>query len=154
MKSSIKHLVECNCILPQFLRVTPTVFHRFVVFSIIDPDGSVKPSYAECNNCGAIHRVREVGKSAQIAKESTLSLPKISELRTAIPEDMAKILESYKCDITTWQELKFILDEKDWGKSVILAKEEDQDMVVGKVLVVLGTTLFKVETFSVGDGDE
>jgi len=51
-KEYIKHLVECKCSLPQFRERDIPVPHSFVVFSVVNEDGSIQPSYAECNNCG------------------------------------------------------------------------------------------------------
>ncbi len=43
----LKHMVECNCILPQYRNQTPAVFHQFVVFSIINRDDELQPDYAQ-----------------------------------------------------------------------------------------------------------
>lgn len=151
MKECIKHTIECNCILPQFKNTIPTVFHKFVVFSIINEDGNLKPSYINCNNCGAIHKVLEVGQSIQTPKESISILPKIEEIKTQLPKQLVDILESYKCELHVWQELKFIFDEQKWGKTVLLTKETDGDFSVGKYVLVLGTNFFKVDSFSTED---
>lgn len=154
MREYIKHMVECNCFLPQYINHKPPIFHKFIVFSIIEENGSIKPSYAECNNCGAIHRVKEVGVSVQIAKEMSAALPKIEEIKTGIPEAVCKILDGYKVDLSTWLEVKFIYDEQKWGKPVILSREEDGEYIVGKYLLILGEKLHKIDTFSSGDQDE
>lgn len=151
MKECIKHTIECNCILPQFKNTIPTVFHKFVVFSIINEDGNLKPSYINCNNCGAIHKVLEVGQSIQTPKESISILPKIEEIKTQLPKQLVDILESYKCELHVWQELKFIFDEQKWGKTVLLTKETDGDFSVGKYVLVFGTNFFKVDSFSTED---
>ena len=153
MKECIKHTIECNCILPQFKNTIPTVFHKFVVFSIINEDGNLKPSYINCNNCGAIHKVLEVGQSIQTPKESISILPKIEEIKTQLPKQLVDILESYKCELHVWQELKFIFDEQKWGKTVLLTKETDGDFSVGKYVLVLGANFFKVDSFSTEDED-
>ncbi len=150
MREYIKHAIECNCILPQYVHHKPTVFHKFVVFSVIEEDGSVCPSYAECNNCGAVHRVKEVGRSVQIAREMSRALPKIEELKLTIPASVVAVLESYRCDLPTWQEVRFIYDEGAWGRSVILSKETDDDVVVGKFLLIISREIYKIDTFSQG----
>lgn len=149
-KDFIKHMVECNCVLPQFKSITPMVFHRFVVFSVITDTGSIEPSYAECNNCGAVHKVTEVGKSIQLHKETMKFLPKIEEIKTTIPEPVARVLETYKAELPTWQEVKFAYDNEVWGRPIILSKEEDGDLVVGKYLLVIGHNLHKVDSFVSG----
>ena len=58
-----KHLVECHCVLPQFRLNTTVLYHKFVVYSEFNSDGSVITKYAQCNNCGVIHRVFDIAKS-------------------------------------------------------------------------------------------
>lgn len=153
-KECIKHQIECNCILPQFINVTPAIFHRFNVFSVIDKNGAVEPSYAKCNNCDAIHKVIEINESRQLSKESSNLLPNLSEIKLSIPEKVMKLLDSYKIDLPTWQELQFIFENKKWGRSVILFKEEDDGKIRGKALLVLGENLFKIENFALGEDEE
>ena len=152
-KEYIKHVVECNCILPQFKATNPPVFHKFAVFSVINEKGDIEPTFVECNNCAAIHKVLEVGKSVQLRKETMKSLPRVDEIKTTIPDAIVKILESYKVDLPTWQEVKFIYDEQKWGRPVILSKEEDAGLVVGKFLLILGLDLYKVDSFVSGEDE-
>ena len=81
MLESIKHLITCNCILQQYQEVEPTVFHQFIVFSIINQDGSIKPCYAKCNNCNAIHKVIEVNVSERLKKEDSPLVPDVEEIK-------------------------------------------------------------------------
>jgi hypothetical protein len=127
----------------------PTIFHKFNVFSIIESDGSIRPSYTKCNNCDAIHKVVEVGVSIQLAKENTNLLPNIEEIKLIIPENVKKILESYKVDLIAWQEAEFIFENEKWGKHILLFKEEHDDKILGKFLLILGKTLFKIEKFEI-----
>jgi len=123
------------------------------VFSIINSDGSIKPCFAQCNNCDAVHRVTEVGKSVQLRRETIAAIPRVEELKTGIPEPVVKILDAYNPDITTWQEVRFIYDNELWGKPVILSKEEDSGLLVGKYILIIGKELYKVDTFT-SDIDE
>ena len=59
----LKHLIQCHCILPQYKNRKEPVFHKFPVFSIIDNSDTVIVKYAECNNCGAAHKVYDICKS-------------------------------------------------------------------------------------------
>ena len=147
MKTYTKHLIECSCSLPQFKNNVPPVFHKFVVFSEILETGLLESSYAQCNNCDAIHKVVEVGKSKQLPKETMNSLPRIDDIKTCLPDKMVKILESYKSELVVWQEAKFIIENEKWGTPIILTREEDDGNVVGKFLLVLGDNLFKVDNF-------
>ncbi len=42
-----KHLIECHCILPQYRRSSNTVYHKFVVFSVIDDSDTVEVEIAK-----------------------------------------------------------------------------------------------------------
>lgn len=143
----IKHQVECNCILPQFIMRQPPIFHKFNVFSIIEETGNIRPSHAQCNNCDAIHKIMEVNKSRQLSKEESKLLPNLDEVKLSIPEAIRKIIESYKVDMATWQEAEFIFENEKWGRSIILFKEEDDGKTIGKYVVILGKSLFKIEKF-------
>ena len=146
-KTYVKHFVECNCILPQFSRRVPVVFHYFVVFSVIETDGSLVPSFAQCTNCSAIHHVTEAGVSHQLHKEEMRSLPTPEEIKTHLPEGIGKILDSYKCDLPTWQETSFIFENELWGKTVLLYKEEADGMIAGKFLIIMSKDLWKIDGF-------
>jgi len=155
----LKHQIECNCILPQFVNRQPVVFHRFNVFSVIEYDGSVlegkiRPSYARCNNCDAIHKIIEVNTSRQLAKEESRLLPNLNEVKLAIPENVRAIIESYKVDMATWQEAEFIYENEKWGGQVVLFREEDDSKTIGKYLVILGKSLFKIEKFITGEEED
>lgn len=149
MNSYIKHLVECNCILPQFKRVQPPLFHKFIVFSELDPkDEKVISSYVKCNNCGAVHRVYEVSKSEITKNENTKGVVSIEEIKLGMPEKYSIILEKYECPLPTWQEISFIIENKLWGKEIILTKEieetKTQKRILFTTLLIAGETLFKI----------
>jgi hypothetical protein len=146
---SLKHLVECNCILPQFMELPNPPFHKFIVFSTINIDGSINPSYAQCNNCQILHLVQEVGVSKILPKESSGLAPKIQEIKAGMPKELIETVEGYEPDIVLWQEVRFIWENEYWGRHVILMKERDGNSILGKYLRILGTRLFKVETFSI-----
>ncbi len=142
-----KHLVECRCFLPQFKTWEEPPNHQFVVFSEIDQSGRVIPSYAQCNNCGIIHRVLEVGQSETLKKEAMNTLPDIDDYKPNLPDWLIKILEKYECELHVWQEAEFIYRNKQWGKFVVLAKEREDDTIIGKMLIILSENLHKIDIF-------
>ncbi len=151
-REGIKHLLECKCILPQFKNVSPIVFHKFVVFSIIDEDGSIIPSYAQCNNCGVIHKILEVGQSEILKKEASAAIQTADDIKLSLPEKLIGVLEASDCDLSIYQEVQFILENKKWGRGVVLSREKNGDNVEGKFLLILGESLFKIESFLREDG--
>lgn len=148
MKSYIKHLIECNCVLPQYKNATPPVFHKFIVFSELNEFSSFLPSYSKCNNCGAVHRVYEVNKSETTKNENTRGLISKDELKLSLPEKISIILEKYDSDITLWQEINFIIENKLWGKEVVLLKEIEETVKQKRMLItslmIAGETLYKI----------
>lgn len=146
----VKHLIECNCVLPQFKNYNPPIWHRFVVFSVLSEDGSVVPSYAQCPNCGIIHRVLEVGKSVVMRKEELNSLLTEDEIAQSLPQQLTDMLRQYKVDYATWQQAKFILENELWGRTITLSKETVEGTVTGKVLILIGRTLFKIDQYEKG----
>lgn len=149
MNSYIKHLIECNCILPQFKKADPPVFHKFIVFSEIDSKTEkLLPSYVKCNSCGAVHRVYEVSKSEITKNENTKGVISIDEIKLGFSEKLSFILEKYECPLPTWQEISFIIENKLWGKEIILTKEteetKDKKRILFTTILIASETLFKV----------
>lgn len=152
MAAYIKHMIECKCILPQFKSIAPPIFHKFLVFSVLDAQGLVEPHYAQCNNCGVVHRVTEVGQSRVIKKETLPSLVTIEDLKASLPPKLVGILEIHDCPLATWQEANFIIQHKLWGSGFVLAKEIDGATLLGKYIVILGETLFDIKAFEREEG--
>ena len=154
-----KHLIECNCILPQF-RSTEFIkanggkvpFHKFVVFSELKSDtGAVKTSYAQCNNCNAIHKIIEINKSEVLKREEMRTLPDIDELKHQVPEGMEVLLKRNDCPLHTWQQAEFIFRNKLWGEILILSRErenpnQNQGKWITKYVLILGDNLWKIYT--------
>lgn len=148
-RSYIKHLIECNCVLQIFKQMAEPPFHQFPVFSELDgPQQTFVPHFAVCPNCGAVHKVVEVGVSKQQRKETAPTLKSKEEIAMNLPDKLVAILEKNECDITIYQEAEFIIDHELWGKPLILHKEREGDGYVGKSVTILGTTLMKVNNFT------
>ena len=112
-----KHLVACRCVLPQYKSRKDPYIHKFIVFSTIKEDDSVVAKYAQCNNCGVIHRITGVCTSEIMSgKEHMPSLMSIDEVKTSIPKNIANILEANSADLSTWEAVQFIIENKKWGE--------------------------------------
>lgn len=145
----IKHRINCKCILPQLKYKIPTIFHSFIVFSVIDSNQEFQISFEKCNNCGVIHKILEVEKSKILnGKEDMSTILSIDEIKKSIPEQISNVLQSYDCPKHTWEEVKFILENSLWGKSVILKKEFVDDTTCGKYMIIFGESLIKIENFT------
>lgn len=149
-----KHLVECTCVLPQFKHSDPQVWHSFVVFSEVDARGGIIPSFAQCNNCGMVHKVLEVGVSSVLKRDDLPSILTIGDVKNGLPERLRVLLEGEALTLPTYQEIAFILEHAQWGKSVLLAKDRVDGFLVGKKLQIFGETLWKVQKFQEEEEEE
>jgi hypothetical protein len=120
-----------------------------VVFSVVKDDDTVVSKYAQCNNCGLVHKVTDICRSEIMAgKESMGSIVKIEDIKGSLPPNLADILERSSADLATWEQAQFVLENKQWGSFVVLAQEEESGTKQGKYVRIMSETFFKVETFS------
>ena len=143
-----RHLVRCRCVLPQFKSIPNPPQHQFLVFSIVNNDDTVKVKFTQCNNCGIIHKVTDICTSEILpGKEAMGSIVKVEDIKLSLPPNLSDILERNNCDLPTWEQAQFILEEKQWGNFVILAVEEESGTKQGKYVRIMSETFFKVESF-------
>ena len=146
--NGIKHLIECHCVLPQYRNRDNPIYHKFIVFSIIDDSDTVVPKYSQCNNCDVVHKVIDLCKSEVLAgRDELVSVISIDDLRLMIPEDIVRVLDAYTCDLATWENVLFILQNKKWGLSVIVSREELEKETHGKRIVFNGPGSTQIEAF-------
>lgn len=152
MKIGQKHLVKCRCVLPQFKNQEKPQVHQFVVFSVIEDD-VVQQKYAQCNNCGLIHKITDVCTSEiQNGKENMSSLITIDDIKCSLHQNLINLLEINKADLPTWEAVNFIIENKQWGNFVVITKDQEGEEIHGKYIRILGDSLFKVENFSRSTG--
>ena len=144
----LKHLIKCHCVLPQFKNSADPAFHKFIVFSVIDDSDTVQTKFSKCNNCGIVHKVTDVCRSELTSKEEAKSIPNISDIKFSITQDLARVLESYQCDISTWEQAEWIYLTKAWDQWIILSREEDElGDLHGKRLIFVENERFRIEAF-------
>lgn len=142
-----KHLVQCQCILPQYRKAARPIFHKFMVFSVLS-EGVVEPKYVQCNNCGIVHKVYDLCKSEIVTGRDELrSVSSKEELALGVPPDLRGLLDTYGCDLPIWEHIKFILDEGLWGEQVVLTRETVNGEVTGKILTVAARDRFTLENY-------
>tara|TARA_S200000501_G_C20285214_1_gene509064 strand:- start:20 stop:505 length:486 start_codon:yes stop_codon:yes gene_type:complete len=147
--SGTKHLIECHCILPQYRGKKNTVFHKFVVFSMIDASDTCVPKFVQCNNCNAVHKVYDICKSEILpGRDELRSVVTKKEVKLGINRDVREILETYDCDISTWEMAKFVLDYEKWGTSIVLTQDNMDENTQGKALIFESRNVFKLENFT------
>jgi len=145
---SINHLIECQCILPQYKKRNNPPFHQFVVFSIVDENDSVLEKFSQCNNCGIVHKIFDICKSEiAVGHESLNSLPNKDDFKLMLPSHVTDILSSYDCELYKWEHIAFILNQNKIGDKIILSKDIIDAKVQGKFLTYNGSNKFSIEPF-------
>ena len=143
----LKHLIECHCILPQFRNRKEPVFHKFVAFSIIDEEDQIQPKFCQCNNCGVIHKIVDICRSEIIAgMEDSVSIISKSDIKHSLSKNLISILETYKCDIATWENVQFLVENEMWGSEITIEREEIGENIQIKSLKLLSDSRVKIET--------
>jgi hypothetical protein len=134
--------------MPQFKNLPEPPPHQFVVFSIMGDDDKLIVKYAQCNNCGRIHKVIDVCKSEVTGREAFSSVMTIDDVKASLPANLANILDVNGADLPTWEAAQFIYENKRWGEFVVLATDVEEGTRQGKYVQILGENLFKVNAFS------
>ena len=148
MKRGVKHLIECHCVLPQYRTRQDPIYHKFVVFSEVEDD-DVIPKYAQCNNCGVIHRISDITQSEILmGNDESVSIISVNDIKLSIPQNISSVLESYASDLVTWEQAQFVLENKQWGTHIILTTETKAEKVEGKLLRFVGPGTIRIEPYS------
>ena len=151
MPTGIKHLIQCHCILPQYRNKKNPVFHKFVVFSIIDDSDTCKSKIVNCNNCGISHRVYDLCKSELLTgNEDTRSVMKKEDFKLSLPSSLYDLLNSYNCEIHDWEHVLHIFQNNLWYTEdcfIILSRDTDEDSISGKLLRITGAGAFRIEPY-------
>lgn len=147
----IKHLIECQCVLPQFRNANPPVYHKFIVFSVVNDSDSVVNKVAQCNNCGILHKVFEIGKSEILTgdEDGTSSVLTKEDIKMMLPSSVSNVLENYSADLPTWEQCLFIVENQRWDTAVVVSREvnEDNGTSKGKIMRIVEGGGIKLETF-------
>jgi hypothetical protein len=146
MKNSQRHLIKCRCILKQNKNSSTNDFFAFITCSLVI-DGVVQTSFAECPNCGILHKIIDICRSEIINKSDLAGVTKtIDDIKLSLPEKLVTLLSAHELDISTWQHAANIIEHELWGNFIILKRESLGSDEVIKFIRVLSATLFKIET--------
>lgn len=147
----LKHLIECHCVLPQYRNAEPPVYHKFVVFSVIEDD-NVEHKFVQCNNCSVVHKIIDICKSEVVAGlDFSSAITTLDEVKSGVPDEIAAHLERNKCDLATWENVLFNLENSLEGFEVPIAREENLGLTQIKVLVVNKQGKVRIKTESRND---
>lgn len=140
----LRHLIECHCILPQYRNRKEPVYHKFVVFSITNDD-VVQKKLVQCNNCGIVHKIIDFCKSEIVhGVEENQSLRTIDDIKLSIPSTISDFLAQQKADISLYEFVEFVLDNK-LERDVVIKKDESGGITQVKILQIKADGTFKVK---------
>ena len=117
-KTGQKHAIKCRCILPQFKKREKPIFHEFIVFSTVT-DNVFDESFAQCNNCGIVHRVVDFCKSEITTKENIKSIQTIDDVSFSLKESIVELLKNSNADLATFQEVAFVVENEIYNKKIL-----------------------------------
>ena len=144
----IKHIIECHCVLPQYRQSKQIVYHKFVVFSIIDESGTPIEKHAKCNNCGVIHNVIDICKSEICTGLENGAVMEKEDISLLLPKSVCNILESYDCDTPTYEQTLFVLQNEKYDTHIILQRKEENFNISGKLLKIHKRGKYTIEPYA------
>ncbi len=149
-KQGVKHLVQCVCTLQTLNNMKDPPSHEFVVFSTYDDaDDSFDVTFVQCDNCGLVHKVVDVCKSEVVrGKEDLAFAISIADVRSSLNPNIVEVLEKHNASLPTWQQTAWIVTEKRWGESVTLGSERVNNVKQGKVMILLGESLYRLQAYT------
>ena len=95
--NGIKHLIECQCILPQFKKRENPPYHKFVVFSIIDDVDEVLEKFAQ-SPMSCLERIEKLEqlRALEIGNKISVSIVQSATIGIDVPEDLLKLQKQSK----------------------------------------------------------
>ena len=144
--SGIKHLIECHCILPQFKKKEPAIYHKFTVYSKINKStGMIEEKYSQCNSCGTVHKVVDICRSEiVIGKDEHTSGLTIEEMSLQVDQKISNLLSTNNCDYATWEQVIDVIDNERWEETIVIKRDIINDRVHVKILKILSETKLKL----------
>ena len=143
-----KHLIKCRCVLPQMKKLSKPPPHQFLTFSEV-ADEVVKVKYAQCNNCGVIHKVIDICSSEIMSgKEAMSSIMTIEDIRSSLNPKLCAILDRHNCDLPTWEHAQYVIENKRWGENVVLTTDVEGDDKVIKYVKIISDGLYRVDLYN------
>ena len=149
----IKHLIQCHCVLPQYRNASPQIFHKFVVFSLVEDD-QVKEKIVQCNNCGVLHRILDHCRSEILfGKEESASIRTVEDIELSIPERLAAYLKSQNIDIATWEQVEWLVEGAQESE-VVIRRDEQGGRTNLKILTIKKDGTFRTRNEIISDSTE
>jgi hypothetical protein len=151
--AGIKHLIECHCFLAIYKsdKKNPPL-HKFPVYSKLDEYGNIISKFAKCNNCDSLHKVTEIGNSEFVpGKDEIATTITKDDISNNIPQKYVNLLNNYGCDISSWEHVEDVINEKRWGETIVLSRDIVNEKTSVKILEIISKDNFKISNEIIDD---
>ena len=143
----LKHLIECHCVLPIYKNSQKIINHKFPVYSKIDEKGNLIEKLVKCNNCDALHLVKEVCRSEiKPGKDDSTVTTSIKELSYMLTQRLSDFLIDQNADYATWEQIIDIIEEERWNESAVIKREIIDEKEHVKLIEIYSEDKFKIRT--------
>ena len=144
--AGIKHLIECHCKLAIFKNLEKNIYHKFPVYSKIDEYGRIVEKYRKCNNCEALHKIYDIGKSEIFAgKDQSETIMSLKDFKHLISKNIFEFLKENNSDISNYYHVKDIIDEKRWGENIVIKRDVIGEKTQVKYIVIKSKSNFEIK---------
>jgi len=148
----IKHLIQCHCTLAIYKKNEKIINHKFPVYSFLDKLDNIIPKFVQCNNCGTIHFVKNVGNSEiKFGKEDSKMIKSIDSAIKDIPKKLSQILIENNATLADYEHAFDIINDKEWGSYIVLGREIHDDKEHVKLIEILSSMDFKIKNEIIED---
>mgnify|MGYP003148429700 CR=1 FL=1 len=142
----IKHLVECHCKLVIFKNIDHDIYHKFPVYSKINEYGKIIEKFRKCNNCDALHKIYDIGKSEIFpGKDQSETIMKIEDFKYSLDSIIFNFLKDNNSDISNYYHIKDIIEEKRWGENVVIKRDIIDEKTQVKYITIESKNNFKIK---------
>ena len=153
MSLGIKHLIECHCTLQIYKGGDNHLYHKFPVYTKFDKDGKAIEKIAQCNNCKTLHKVYDICRSdiVRSGKDENRGMINIDDIAIQLPDKISRVLYKYNCDISTWEQVLDIFDQKIWNQYIVLTRELVELFYHVKILHIINDNDIKILSEKITD---
>ena len=124
------------------------IFHKFVVYSRQEEDGTVKEKFSRCNNCEAVHRVYDLCKSEiAVGLEEIDSIITIQDIVSSLPEKVSSILKENNCDLPTFENIEDVIFNQSWDSQIVISRKNiNSAKIQVKIIEFKSEDKFRIHT--------
>tara|TARA_Y100000310_G_C20574012_1_gene759545 strand:- start:220 stop:501 length:282 start_codon:yes stop_codon:yes gene_type:complete len=79
--------------------------------------------------------------------EELNSVVRINDIMYSLPSDLKDVLTSYSCDLATWEQVLFTVENEKWGTTITLTQDTVESETQGKIMCINGLDKIKIESF-------